>query len=163
MADKIIYQGKIIDNTWQVVLEAEAAARARGKVILPLKAWQEHYRDFQARADIPGLFLNSDEMPESFPGSLGALPIIAINFPAFTDGRGFSLGNLLRQRHQFSGELRAYGSFIRDQLYYLKRCGFDSFEFTSAVDLVAAAKSLNDFTNDYQVSASQTMPLFRRL
>jgi uncharacterized protein (DUF934 family) len=161
MADNIIRNGSVVANDWQVITDAQAAARARGKVILPLTAFIAHAELLQ-RKDVPGLLLNSDELPENFPGKLSALPVIAVNFPAFTDGRGFTIGNLLREQYHYTGELRAYGSFIRDQLYYLKRCGFDSFEFTTNVDLAAAAKSLNDFSNDYQVSANQPLPLFRR-
>jgi uncharacterized protein (DUF934 family) len=58
---------------------------------------------------------------------LATLPLIAIRFPVFTDGRGYSLARLLRGRHGYAGELRAVGDVLRDQLYFLQRCGFDSF------------------------------------
>ena len=89
-------------------------------------------------------------------------PIIAINFPVFMDGRGFSLGRLLRERHGYTGEIRAIGHVIRDQLCYLKRCGFNAFSFKKDVDLGAATASLKDFSEAYQTSVDQPIPLFKR-
>ena len=90
------------------------------------------------------------------------LPLIAINFPKFADGRGFSAASLIRERYNYSGEIRAVGGFIRDQLYLLSRCGFNAFKFSEDTDLSEVAKSLEDFSETYQVSADQEKPLFRR-
>ena len=78
------------------------------------------------------------------------------------DGRGFSSARLLRERYNYSGEIRAVGGFIRDQIYLLNRCGFNAFKFDDASDLNESVKSLEDFSETYQVSSDQKDPLFRR-
>ena len=69
---------------------------------------------------------------------------------------------MLRERYQYDGEVRAVGGFIRDQLYFLSRCGFNAFMFSDYTDLSEAAESLKDFSETYQVSADQEQPLYRR-
>jgi uncharacterized protein (DUF934 family) len=79
------------------------------------------------------------------------------------DGRSFSTARLLRERYGFTGELRAVGNFIRDQLCYLRRCGVNAFAFTREdMNLEDALKSLGDFSEYYQASVDQPLPLFRR-
>jgi uncharacterized protein (DUF934 family) len=92
---------------------------------------------------------------------LDTLEVVAINFTAFMDGRGFSYARELRERG-FSGEIRALGSFIRDQLTYLNRCGFNSFQPTDDSALEGCLDSLSDFSEAYQASADKDQPLFRR-
>ncbi len=111
-------------------------------------------------ADI-GLQLEPGEAPADIAGDLHAIPVVAINFPVFTDGRGFSYARELRQLG-YSGEIRAVGGFIRDQLAYLARCGVNAFEFDADVDLDAAVPSLQGFTDHYQADVLQSEPLFRR-
>jgi uncharacterized protein (DUF934 family) len=88
--------------------------------------------------------------------------MIAVDFPKFADGRGFSLAYLLRQRFGFRGELRAHGPLLRDQLYYLKRVGFNAFTLREGQDVRAALASLNDFSVRYQGSVDEPRPLFAR-
>jgi uncharacterized protein (DUF934 family) len=78
------------------------------------------------------------------------------------DGRGFSVARLLRERYGFTGELRASGGVIRDQLCYLQRCGFSSFDLDADINIEAAVESLNDFSEGYQISVDLPTPLFRR-
>lgn len=162
MNNKIIKNNTIINNDWTLMTGENVAMLPSGKIIIPLSAWNSNYQTLKKIEPPPGLLLNADEDPASFLGEMHSLPIIAVNFPAFTDGRGFSIGNLLRERYAFKGELRACGGIICDQLYYLKRCGFDSFQFNNTPELESAMKSLNDFSDDYQISATQASPLFRR-
>ena len=92
---------------------------------------------------------------------LEELALVAINFPVFTDGRGFSYARELRERG-FGGEIRAVGQFIRDQLHYLARCGFNAFQFDDESQLDGASASLEDFSEHYQAATDQPLPLFRR-
>jgi uncharacterized protein (DUF934 family) len=108
-----------------------------------------------------GVVLEADQPPSAIEPALSSLALVAINFPAFTDGRGFSYARELRDRG-FTGEIRATGHFIRDQLYYLQRCGFNAFEFDGEVDLEQVLASLDDFSDAYQADTRQTDPLFRR-
>lgn len=108
-----------------------------------------------------GVTLEPDQPPCSIEIELHRLALVAINFPVFTDGRGFSSARELRELG-YSGEIRATGHFIRDQLHYLKRCGFDAFELADGVDPEQWLQSLADFTESYQASVDQKEPLFRR-
>ena len=77
---------------------------------------------------------------------LATLPLIAIRFPVFTDGRGYSLARLLRGRHGYAGELRAVGDVLRDQLYFLQRCGFDSFALRADQPPEEALAAFHDYS-----------------
>jgi uncharacterized protein (DUF934 family) len=88
--------------------------------------------------------------------------VIAVNFPKFTDGRGFSAARLLRERYGYQGELRAIGDVLRDQLQELERCGFDAFLLRADQDVQSALHAFADLSDQYQTSALQPLPLFRR-
>ncbi len=105
--------------------------------------------------------LEPGEAPLPLFDHLDVIPVVAINFPTFMDGRGFSYARELRERG-FTGELRATGHFMRDQLAYLARCGFDAFQMADESLLEEALASLDDFSEFYQASANQPQPLFRR-
>lgn len=108
-----------------------------------------------------GVVLEPGEAPLPLFDHLDEIPVIAINFPAFMDGRGFSYARELRERG-YQGELRATGNFIRDQLTYLSRCGFNAFEMDDESHLEESVASLKDLSEYYQASADQALPLFRR-
>lgn len=93
---------------------------------------------------------------------LQALPLIAIDFPVFTDGRGYSIARLLRERYGYQGELRAIGDVQRDQLSYLAHVGFDAFAIREDRSAEAALCGLDDFSDQYQVTVLQPEPLFKR-
>lgn len=92
---------------------------------------------------------------------LDELSLVMVNFPTFMDGRGFSYGRELRERG-YRGELRAVGNFMRDQLTYLSRCGFNAFQMEDERQLEDALSSLADFSEAYQASIDRPQPLFRR-
>ena len=93
---------------------------------------------------------------------IGALGIIAVNFPKYGDGRGYSIGRLLRERYGYKGELRAVGVVARDHLQQMAQCGFDAFLLREGEDAQAALAAFDDFSEAYQASAAQPQPLFRR-
>ncbi len=163
---KLIKDGTIIENTWTLLAKPEGDASAAevpaGQVIVPLAVWQAQKAQLQARKDI-GVWLDSDETAHQLGEDALSLPLVAVNFPVFMDGRAFSAARLLRERYGFNGELRAIGHFIRDQLCYLRRCGVNAFDFArDDISLEESLQSLNDFTEYYQASVDQPLPLFRR-
>src|SRR4029079_18356513 len=85
--------------------------------------------------------------PAALADDVGGLPVIAVDFPQFTDGRGYSTGRLLRERYKFAGELRAIGDILRDQLAYLVQCGFDAFALREGKDAQAALAGFVDFAD----------------
>ncbi len=153
-------QREIVANHWLRVAEGcDDAIPAH--TLLPLKEWLERRDELLGRADV-GIWFAPDDEPEALGQDAARLSIIAVDFPAFTDGRGFSIGRLLRERYGFAGELRAVGDVFKDTLLYLKRCGFDAFEIRADKDVEEAAKGLDDFSEFYQGAADQPLPLFRR-
>ncbi len=95
-------------------------------------------------------------------GNGAAIGAIAVNFPKFSDGRGYSIARLLRERYGYKGELRAIGEVARDHIYAMAQCGFDSFHLRPGEDPQDALRALCDFSEQYQATAAQPSPLFRR-
>lgn len=161
MPSKIILDGNVVEDSWTVVAaESETAALPAGNIIVPLSLWQQQAADLKQREKV-GVWLNSDESPALIAADLDSLALVAINFPAFADGRGFSYARELRDTHAYKGEVRAIGAFMRDQLYFLQRCGFNAFALEST-ELEEALESLSDFSENYQAAIDQPAPLFRR-
>lgn len=167
---QIIKDGLVVNDTWILIKDAAdaIAAEIEDQSIVPLSLWQAEQ---SLRRKNIGLLLDNDvdltTISINLKVDLNEVPVIAVNFPIFTDGRGFSIARLLRERYGYRGEIRAVGYVLRDQLHYLKRSGFNAFSFDPAnflgtFDLVAISASLNDFTDAYQISADTPTPLFRR-
>jgi uncharacterized protein (DUF934 family) len=151
---RLIKQGQIVEDCW-AAMNVDIDQPAAGQ-ICNLDQWRR-------LADKRGgaVQLEPGQEPEELYDYLEQLQLIVINFPVFTDGRGFSYARSLREQG-YAGELRAAGNFIRDQLTYLRRCGFDAFQMSDDSRLEAALASLSDFSEYYQAAADQPLPLFRR-
>jgi uncharacterized protein (DUF934 family) len=108
------------------------------------------------------LRLEPADDPAAVAHRLGGAARVEVNFPSFTDGRGYSIARLLRERHGYRGELRAVGDVQRDQLFYLARCGFDAYLLRDGDDAGAALAAFSDFSEAYQASVERPQPLFRR-
>ncbi|MCL6264580.1 DUF934 domain-containing protein [Craterilacuibacter sp. RT1T] len=155
----IIKNGQVTADEWLLVREDEGLWPAQD-VIVPLEAWLSARLAHPHRA-APWLAPDTD-MAILLP-HLADASLIAIDFPAFTDGRGYSLARLLRERYGYSGELRAIGDVLQDQLYYLHQSGFDSFAIREDRDAAQALAALQDFSDGYQVSWRRAEPLFKRI
>ncbi len=159
---KVIIDGAIVDNQWQRLegdtLEGELPT---GNIIVPLAYWQANRDALLSRGDV-AVWLAPGEEPKDLEDDLGALPLVAIHFPAFKDGRGYSYARELRTRYNFKGEVRATGDVLRDQLFYMTRCGFNGYEVREARRMEYALQGLKDFTGTYQGEVKEPGPLFRR-
>ena len=158
---KMLSHGAVAEDNW-TVLQMPVETIPQGNILLPLKYWLEQSAELYGQAGLVGVWLDSDEEVEALADDLAQLPVVALNFPKFVDGRGFSSARLLRDRYDYKGEIRAIGNVIQDQLFMLQRCGFSQYCLADNVDLEAAAKSLNDFSDSYQTAADQDQPLFKR-
>lgn len=156
---KIIKDGVVVDDQWQLI-EEETDSIPDGAVIVPLSVWESQKASLASRDQL-GIWLDSDQSPSLITDDLTQFAVIAINFPAFADGRGFTYARELREQHKYEGEVRAIGGFMRDQLFYLKRCGFNAFAL-QGYDLDEAVNSLSDFSDSYQAAIDEPQPLFRR-
>jgi len=108
------------------------------------------------------LRLEPTDDPAAVVDRLAHVARVEVHFPKFGDGRGFSIGRLLRERYGYQGELRAVGHLTRDHLFFLESCGFDAFELRDGEDPQAALAAFDDFSEAYQASPARPLPLFRR-
>lgn len=139
-----------------------------GKVIVPLSVWQARKQELAHRLDKGelGIWLNTHELLETLiaaASDINRLPIIAVHVERFADGRIFSIGNLLRTRYGYKNELRAFGDVLRDQLFFLKRCGYDSYQIRADRSAKDALAGLKDFSRPYQGAVDETQPVWRRV
>ena len=96
--------------------------------ILPAEVFQEHRQTLEGRNAALGVRLPNDRPVSEIADDLNRLDAIVLEFPAFKDGRAYSQARLLRQRHGYTGEIRATGEVLQDQAIFLVRCGFDAFQ-----------------------------------
>ncbi|MCK0152606.1 DUF934 domain-containing protein [Alcanivorax sp. S6407] len=159
---KVIVDGAIVDNQWQRLdNDTLESGLPEGKVLVPLAYWQENRDNLLARGDV-AVWLAPGEEPRDLEDDLEQFTLIAIHFPAFKDGRGYSYARELRTRYNFKGEIRATGDVLRDQLFYLQRCGFNAFEVRTDRCIEDALAGLRDFSVTYQGDAADPRPIYRR-
>lgn len=164
---KIIKGGAIAHDEWQLFRLEEnenptEVGLPEGNVIFPLAVWKARKDEIIASKKRIGVWLDAGEGPEQLAGDLDYCLVIAVNFAKFTDGRGFSTARLLRERYAYEGELRAIGEVLHDQLFFMKRCGFDAFVLKAGKSAEAALAGLQAFPEVYQGGVDQPLPAFRR-
>jgi uncharacterized protein (DUF934 family) len=160
MTMQIIRNRAIVDDDFVHVPDG-AELPASGKPIVTLAHYVMARETLLARYPSLGVRIASDKLPTDVP-ELERLALIAIEFPRFTDGRGYSVARQLRERHAFRGELRAVGWVLRDQLRYLERCGFDAFELKPGKPLASALEAFGELSVTYQAAVDDPRPLYRR-
>ena len=166
----IIKNRAIVNDDWTVVRAAEDGtlpavdALPAGKIIVPLALWQagrEQLTASRSAAEI-AVWLAAESDPAEIVADFDRIALIAVDFPVFRDGRGYSIARLLRERHGYKGEIRAIGDVLRDQLLLMFRCGFDAYAVRADRDLNDALKAFDEFTLQYQGAVDDPLPLFRR-
>ena len=161
---RIIKNDQVVDESWHL-LPKDATLDGLSNcddLIVPLALWREHAHALKARDGGLGVWLDSDEQVEEIADDLAHFQVVALNFPAFTDGRHYSSARLLRERYRYQGEIRAIGDVLRDQLFLMRRCGFDAFAVRADRDPYDALEGLKVFSVTYQAAADDPRPLFRR-
>ena len=133
--------GAILISSTQFIGDAEALSRreARTGVIWP----------------------NNRDLDDLVP-YLDRLAVVALVFPTFRDGRAYSQARLLRERHNYRGELRATGQVLRDQFLFMLRAGFDSFEVKKPADAEAFANTVKRYSVFYQPTGDGRMTALHR-
>jgi len=159
---QIIRDQKIVDDTYTTFSD-DAPLPAAGNIIVSSARFAKERAQLLARPEGTfGVRLKSDEDPAILAADILALSLIAVEFPKFGDGRGYTTGRLLRERYGFRGELRAVGNVLRDQMFYMQRCGFNAFELTPGKSLESALGAFGEFSVTYQAAADDPRPLYRR-
>lgn len=161
--DVLTREGVWTTDTWTVVRDARATdLTALEAALLPFGDYLEQVRSSDVSAGARGVWLSPVDDPAVLVPHLSSLPLIAIDFPVFGDGRGYSIASLLRRRHGYDGDLRAIGDVLIDQLFFLRRVGFSSFVVRADQDRARAVRALGTFSEVYQGAVDQPLPAFRR-
>jgi uncharacterized protein (DUF934 family) len=149
-------------DSWQVFDGTASAMPEGADVLVALDVWRAQGALLKGHSARLGLLLSPPDDVKSVATDLVNFALVAVHFPKFTDGRGYSTARLLRERLGWQGELRATGDVLRDQLFLMARCGFDSFALRDDQDPQAALSAFRDFSVRYQSATDEPQPLFRR-
>ena len=162
----IWHGGAFHRDTW--VKADTTSALAESAVLLPKKRWLAEREQLLGRNAPLGLIIAAGEGVDDIAADLSRFALIALDFPKFSDGRAFSTARLMREKHGYTGELRAIGNVLSDQIPFMRRVGFDSFEVTHGPTRSALAEGrIAEVTLHYQPAvtpepATGTRPWLRR-
>jgi uncharacterized protein (DUF934 family) len=163
MTATILRGGELVQDTWAVLEEGRTEIDSPGgKVIVTLARWRAERAALLARHAAVGVLVPNTADIEAVYAEIADRPVIALQFPSFTDGRALSQAVVLRKRLGFRGELRALGDVIRDLVFWLGRCGFDSIVPRQDQSLEACREALGEITVAYQAAADEHTPVWVR-
>jgi phosphoadenosine phosphosulfate reductase len=144
----LLRQREIAEDDW--VYLSEQPPGGSEAVIISLAEWRDNIETWRAWRERLGVRIGPADRVETLAPDLARFELIAIEFPGPGEGRGYTQARLLRTRYGFKGELRAVGAVKQDQLLFMLRCGFDTFELAEGEDVAAASAALQRFSVGYQ-------------
>ena len=150
----------IVTDTFTLVAD-DAPLPESGGAIVSLARFQKERDTLLARNAPIGIELKANENPEVLGEDLHRLSVVALDFPTFRDGRAFSWARILRTRMGYTGQVRAVGKFIYDQINYQNRVGFDAWVVTEDFTLEQFHRACAEMTNVYQPSADGKQTIFQ--
>src|ERR1700693_4887281 len=163
MPRQLLRDGRIVADDWTYLTEgtnadagdAEAAkagvlgsAQTSNAIILTFDQWRSDEPRWRAAPERLGVILAPADKVERLAPGLARFDLGGAEFPGPSEGRGYTQGRLLRERYGWRGELRATGYVRRDQVFFLARCGFNSFELPDS-DLKAAGGAFSTVHGGY--------------
>lgn len=155
----LLINRQLVDQDPWLRVEDEQALPNDGALLLPLARYLDQKAQLAGRQ--LGVLINGDDDIDSVIAEIDNLQLVAIEIPAFTDGRGFSFARLLR-RAGFNGQIRAIGDVTRDRLAFMERCGFDAYDIPAERFKPEIVEAFDEISVDYQGAADDPRPLFRR-
>ncbi len=158
---KVIKDNIIIEDEWLRLSEVDGDI-PEGSVIVPFVCWLQRKTELTNRNGKLGVSIDGSVEIEELAKDQAQFDLIALEFPKFTDGRSYSHARLLKDRYDYQGELRAVGDVLRDQLFYMKRCGIDSFELSTDRDYEDALNAFQEFSVKYQTAADGAAPIYKQ-
>ncbi len=169
MPRRLLRNGLIVEDDWKYLAELEGAPAQDGAlggdtaadaadVVIPFERWQAERERWVKHRGRLGVVLLPAQKVELLAPDLARFDLVGAEFPGPSDGRGYTQGRLLRERYEFTGELRAMGYVRRDQLFFLARCGFNSFELPES-ELVTASSAFSTFSAEYQPSNDEGLAI----
>lgn len=157
---KLIKGRQQVANPW--LLAGTDGSAGASHLILPLADYIKAIEAGEPAAQrAPLLKAENHDLSPLLP-YLSKVPLVAINFASTGDGRGFTQARLLRDRHGYTGELRAVGAIRADQMFFLARCGFDAFDLLDDEDVATAIAQFERFSVAYQPGTSSLTHTRRR-
>src|SRR5271154_822386 len=147
MPRRLLRDLRIVEDDWRYLNEAADSPAA--PLIVGFDQWRNERDVWIARGGRLGVVLSPDHRVEQLAPDLARFELIAAEFSGASEGRGYTQARLLRERWKFAGELRATGYVRRDQLFFLARCGFNSFELPEG-EIETARDALPTFSAAYQ-------------
>ncbi len=161
---RLVKNGELLDNNW-LVADPEGfdlSQLSEGSWLVSISLYEQACEQGFADFERLGVLVRSEDDVSRLKPWLKHIPVIALEFNAFADGRSFSHARVLRDQLDYAGEIRAMGGYMQDQLFYLSRCGVDAFVLPEDSNVESALISLKDFTEVYQAACDEPQPLFRR-
>ena len=154
--------GSLYEDSWRHLGDDEAVPDDDA-VTVSFARWNKAEEALRARNRKLGLRLPNDAAPEEIAPDLDRFALVVLHFPKFTDGRAYSQARLLRSRYGYHGELRASGDVLRDQLLFMRRCGFNTFAVGERAIKEDWAKAFGEFGVFYQKSGDNAWVMRQRL
>ena len=161
MPHRIIRDQRVVEDHWQHLAD-DAPLPTSGDITVSLARWDTERETLRAYYGEVGVRIPNTVSLEELTLNIADISLICLDFPAFGDGRAFTQARLLRERLGYKGELRAVGDVARDQIWYMQRCGFDSYEPRPDRDIGEALKALTEITQTYQGAADHRTTVFAR-
>ncbi len=149
---------KAVDDPFTTVADEEPVPA--GDVIVSLGRYLNEGEALASQSRQVGVLLRSDEAVEALAYDLPRIPVVALSFPRFRDGRAYTSARLLRERFHFAGEVRAVGDVLREQAGFMVRCGFDAFAPADGSTPEQWAQASHRFRHVYQRAADGREPVF---
>ena len=149
----LVKDDALVADTWTRL--NDDAAMIDGPVVISLERWLNERDVLSSRNGPLGIVLTSHETPEQISDDLGRFSLICLEFPRFSDGRAYSHARKLRERFGYTGELRAVGNVLHDQILFMQRCGFDAFEVADGTALEDWLRATTEISVAYQSAADR--------
>ncbi|HEY5717947.1 MAG TPA: DUF934 domain-containing protein [Motiliproteus sp.] len=157
----IIDRQPVAADNWIRVGSSEGLDQP-GDLLLEWSVWLEQGAALKGRAGQLGVVIDGSVELDDLAPHLADLALVAVAFPSFTDGRGFSQARLLRQRYGYKGQLRAVGDVTWDRLRFMARCGFDAFEIAADRYSDDMLRAFDEISVRYQGAEDDPRPLYRQ-
>jgi len=159
---EIIKDKRVVSDPYRRLPDQAPLPPQSEHILVSLERFRAEREALVARQGLLGVVIGGDVDPYELEADLEHLDVVAIELPKFSDGRAFTTGRLLRERLGYDGEIRAVGHFIRDQIFYLSRVGFDTFELPEGRDPHDGLTAFEELSVQYQPALDHQEPSFRR-
>lgn len=156
---RLIDEEPVIEASIWIDLADNEPLPAQTPATVSLERWKAERKTLKGRNTPVGVRLRSDQRVDEIAADLQDLPLIALDFPNMNDGRHFTSARLLRERHRYRGEIRATGRVLRDQLFFMARCGFDAFKLPADKDAESALSAFREISVVFQSAVDRRQPV----